>query len=184
MSENLEICQLGHPILRQVAQPIVHLYDASLQQLVHDMMTTLVSSKAVGIAAPQVGVSQRLMIIASHPNERYPNAPRMEPTPMINPRIVDHSDDVVRDWEGCLSIPGLRGFVPRYAAVEVEYTTLNGKLQQCVLEGFVARIFQHEFDHLEGQVFLQRLDNLAENLDQVMTDDEYRKRIVRIPVEQ
>ncbi|MCX7596089.1 MAG: peptide deformylase, partial [Fischerella sp.] len=128
----------------------------------------------VGIAAPQVAQSYRVMIVASRPNPRYPDAPEMEPTAMINPKIITHSTAVVKGWEGCLSIPGIRGLVPRYEAVEVEYTDRNGKLQKQLLNGFIARIFQHEHDHLDGIVFLDRLES---NRD-IVTEQEYQKLIV------
>jgi peptide deformylase len=116
-------------------------------------------ANGVGIAAPQVGVSQQLMIIASRPNERYPHAPLMEPTPMINPKILSHSSEMIKDWEGCLSVPGIRGLVPRYQAVEVEYLSKDGRIERQMLTDFIARIFQHEYDHLQGKVFLERVES-------------------------
>lgn len=93
---------------------------------------------------------------------------------MINPHILAHSTEIVNGWEGCLSIPGIRGLVPRYQAIEVEYTTRDGKQNRQELTDFVARIFQHEYDHLEGIVFLDRVDS-TQNL---MTEQEYLQRIV------
>jgi peptide deformylase len=97
----------------------------------------------------------------------------MEPTPMLNPRLVSHADEVGQDWEGCLSIPGIRGLVPRYRTIEVEYTDCLGRLQRQELSDFVARIFQHELDHLNGLVFLDRLDSVQD----IITDQEFLKRI-------
>jgi peptide deformylase len=174
MAENRLIAQLGNPILRQTASPISRVQAAWVQPLIDDLMKTLVSAEGVGISAPQVGASHRILVVASHPNDRYPDAPEMLPTAMINPRIIDRSDAVVTDWEGCLSVPGIRGRVPRYKTIEVEYTTPEGRLQRHVLEGFIARIFQHELDHLEGLVFLDRLQDIHD----VMTEAEYRKRIL------
>jgi peptide deformylase len=130
----------------------------------------------VGIAAPQAAQSDRLFIVASRPNLRYPQAPNMEPTAMINPRIVDASRETVKDWEGCLSIPGIRGLVPRSRAIEIEYTSRDGKLQRQELTYFVARIFQHEHDHLDGIVFLDRVESTHE----LITEDEYQKQIVNL----
>ncbi|NEQ27594.1 MAG: peptide deformylase [Microcoleus sp. SIO2G3] len=171
MSEVLPIIQLGNAILRQPATAIESVHDSAIAALIENLVATLQESNGVGIAAPQVAVSKRLFIVASRPNPRYPHAPEMEPTPMINPRLVSHSDEVAKDWEGCLSIPGIRGLIPRYRAIEVEYINAHGQLQRQELTDFVARIFQHELDHLDGIVFLDRLDSVQE----IITDQEYLK---------
>ncbi|MDX2213016.1 MAG: peptide deformylase [Oculatellaceae cyanobacterium bins.114] len=170
----LQIAQLGNPVLRQTAQPIYHIQDVEVQTLIHNLLETLRQANGVGIAAPQVGHSYRLLVVASRPNARYPHAPLMEPIAMINPHIVSHSEEMVSDWEGCLSVPGIRGWVSRYKELEVEYTTSDGKIERRELSDFVARIFQHEFDHLNGMVFLDRL----ENMQNIMTDQEYLERVV------
>lgn len=175
MSEILSIIQLGNPLLRQQAQPIDNLLEKPIQTLIDNLLATVRESNGVGIAAPQVAQSYRLFVVASRPNLRYPNAPTMESTPMINPKIIAHSDEVVKGWEGCLSIPGIRGLVPRYQAIEVEYTDKNGKINKQELTDFVARIFQHEYDHLEGIVFLDRVENTQD----LMTEDEYQKQIIQ-----
>lgn len=172
MTELLQIAQLGNPILRQQAQLVNNLSDQHLQQLIDKLITTVVKENGVGIAAPQVSQSYRLFIVASRPNLRYPHAPVMEPTAMLNPQIIAHSTEMVKDWEGCLSIPGIRGLVPRYRSVEVEYTGRDGQLQQQELTDFVARIFQHEYDHLNGIVFLDRVESTQE----IITEQEYLKR--------
>jgi peptide deformylase len=174
MGELVPIIQLGNPILRQKATEVENIQDETVQKLIDDLMTTVTEANGVGIAAPQVAQSYRVMIVASRPNPRYPHAPQMEPTAMINPRIIAHSSIVIKDWEGCLSIPGIRGLVPRYEAIEVEYTDKNGKIQRQLLTNFVARIFQHEYDHFDGIVFLDRLES---NLD-IVTDHEYQKLVV------
>lgn len=176
MTESYPICQLGDPVLRQVAQPIYNVQDRWVRSLLRTLLTTLRDSNGVGIAAPQLGVSRRLMVVASHPNSRYPNAPDMEPIAMINPHLINHSDDIVKDWEGCLSVPGIRALVPRYTVVEVGYTDPDGRLQHCEFDGFIARVFQHEFDHLDGKVFLDRVETMKE----VITDQEYFKRYVTL----
>lgn len=170
----LPIVQLGNSILRQKATEVEDIQDETIQKLIDDLMATVIEVNGVGIAAPQVAQSYRVMIVASRPNPRYPHAPHMEPTAMINPRIIAHSSTMIKDWEGCLSIPGIRGLVPRYEAIEVEYTDRNGKIQRQLLTNFVARIFQHEYDHFDGIVFLDRLES---NLD-IVTDHEYQKLIV------
>lgn len=174
MTELLQIAQLGNPILRQQAQLVDDVQDQRLQKLIDALIVTAAASSGVGIAAPQVSKSDRLFIVASRPNLRYPNAPLMEPTAMINPQIIAHSTEVVKGWEGCLSIPGIRGLVPRYQAIEVEYTRRDGKVHRQELTDFVARIFQHEYDHLDGIVFLDRVETTQE----MMTEQEYQQRIV------
>lgn len=174
MAEVLSVQQLGQPVLRQIAQPIHNIHDEWVQTLIDDLLVTLHHSNGVGIAAPQIGQSHRLLIVASHPNPRYPAAPEMAPLPMLNPHLVSHSETQVKGWEGCLSVPGIRGLVPRYDEVEVEYVSRDGRVQRCVLTGFVARIFQHEFDHLNGLVFLDRV----EGTEDLMSEQEYFKQIV------
>lgn len=177
MTEILQIAQLGNPILRQQVQNIENVRDERIQKLIDNLISTVAQANGVGIAAPQVAQSYRLFIVASRPNPRYPNAPEMEPTAILNPRVISHSDEVVKGWEGCLSIPGIRGLVPRYRAIEVEYTSQNGKLQRREFTDFVARIFQHENDHLDGIVFLDRLESMRD----IMTEQEYQQQIVQQP---
>ncbi|MGI2903717.1 peptide deformylase [Tolypothrix sp. VBCCA 56010] len=174
MGELRKIIQLGNPILRSKAAEIENIQSEQIQKLIEDLLTTVADSNGVGIAAPQVAEQKRLFIVASRPNPRYPNAPEMEPTAMINPKITAHSNEIVKGWEGCLSIPGIRGLVPRYQAIEVEYTDRNAKLQKQEFTDFVARIFQHEYDHFEGIVFLDRLESTLD----IMTENEYQQRIV------
>ncbi len=156
-----QLLTLGHPVLSQVAQPVklpaAVASDGPLQQLIDQMLDAIRAANGVGIAAPQLGHALQVLVVASRPNLRYPHAPKMDPVVMINPRLVAASDDLELGWEGCLSVPGVRGRVPRHRAVEVEYCDRYGQPQHQVWEGFVARIFQHEADHLEGKVFLDRV---------------------------
>lgn len=173
MPEFMPIMQLGEPILRQTAAWVENTQDEGIQKLIDDLCVTVTQANGVGIAAPQVAASYRLFIVASRPNLRYPHAPVMEPTAMINPRIIAHSSEVVKGWEGCLSVPGIRGLVPRYEAICVSYTDRYGKLQKQDLTGFVARIFQHEYDHLDGVLFVDRV----QSDDDIITEDEYYRLI-------
>jgi peptide deformylase len=166
----LNIAELGDPVLRQNAIAIVDIQDPNLQNLIDSLIETAKVANGVGIAAPQVSQSYRLFIVASCPNPRYPNAPIMEPTAMINPKIISHSEEIVKDWEGCLSVPGKRGLVPRYQSIEVEYTDRKGLLKHQVLTDFVARIFQHELDHLDGIVFVDRVEKPQD----LFTEEEYQ----------
>ncbi len=171
MSEFLEIIQLGHPILRSQAQNVDNIHSPQIQSLIDNLLTTVIAANGVGIAAPQVAARDRLFIVASRPNSRYPNAPQMQPTAMINPQMLATSLELVTGWEGCLSIPGIRGLVPRYQAIEVEYSDRTGKLHKQELTDFVARIFQHELDHLDGIVFVDRLQSTQD----LITEQEYQK---------
>ncbi|MEZ2235830.1 peptide deformylase [Microcoleus sp.] len=176
MPEILQISQLGNPVLRHRSQFVENIQDERIQHLIDNLISTVKHAHGVGIAAPQVARGDRLFVVASRPNLRYPQAPTMEPTAMINPRIMASSTETVKDWEGCLSIPGIRGLVPRSRAIEIEYTSRDGKLHQQELTDFVARIFQHEHDHLDGIVFLDRVESTKE----LMSEDEYQKQFVNL----
>ncbi|MCM1983460.1 peptide deformylase [Lyngbya confervoides] len=165
------IVQLGNPILRAIAAPVSLPLSPALQATVRQMQALMESHAGVGIAAPQVGVSLQIIIVASRPTLRYPTAPSMPPLPMINPCIVERSPNQVTGWEGCLSVPGLRGSVPRFQAVTVEYCDLAGRFHCQSFDGFVARIIQHECDHLLGKVFLDHI-----NSEQVMSESDYFKQ--------
>lgn len=168
-----QISQLGHPILREVAKKIADPLDPAIQALIDDMLATVAHANGVGIAAPQVYESLSLFIVASRPNARYPHAPEMEPTAMINPEIIWCSDQKEHGWEGCLSIPGLRGLVPRHRQIGVRYLTRSGIVQEAEYGDFPARVFQHEFDHLNGLVFIDRVESTRD----LMTEQEYLKNI-------
>ncbi len=159
MTRLLQIAQLGHPVLRKRAADVEDVQDPQVHSLIDDMLLTVTDANGVGIAAPQVYESKRIFIISSRPNPRYPYAPEMEPTTMINPEIIGKSPDTEKDWEGCLTIPGVRGLVPRHKAIRVNYVSDRGETIETQYSGFIARVFQHEFDHLEGIVFLDRLES-------------------------
>ncbi len=158
------ILHLGHPTLRKTAPIVTDIQTPQLQTLIDDLLTTLRSANGVGIAAPQVNESLQVMVIASRPTPRYPNAPTMDPIALINPKILDKSPDLEKGWEGCLSVPEYRGLVPRHRSVTVEYTNRHGQTQQTIFTDFVARIFQHEYDHFLGLVFLDRLESDADRV--------------------
>jgi peptide deformylase len=159
MAHLKNIAQLGEPVLRKRAQLIQFSDMSVLHSLAEDMLHTLDESGGVGLAAPQVYESLRMIIVASRPTARYPNAPVMPATVMLNPEFTVLSEDIEKDWEGCLSIPGVRALVPRYKDIGVTYTDRMGQTQCTQLEGFVARVFQHEIDHLDGLVYLDRVEN-------------------------
>lgn len=164
-----QIAQLGHPVLRDNASALVDFSDPGLPVLADDLLATLRASGGVGIAAPQVYISSRVVVVASRPNSRYPQAPEMEPLVLVNPELLWASEDWESGWEGCLSIPGIRGLVPRSCRVGIAYQTLAGVRVEAELEGFPARIFQHEIDHLNGLFFP---DRVTSNRD-LVTEQEY-----------
>lgn len=173
MAKLRQIAQLGHNILRNETQIVNEISNPEIQSLIDDMLITVKDVNGVGIAAPQVYESYKIFIIASHPNIRYPNAPFLEPFALINPEIITHSEETVKEWEGCLSVPGIRGLVPRYKSLTVKYLDRNGKPQTAELHDFVARIFQHEYDHINGLVYLDKLEN---NKD-IVSEKEFYKFI-------
>lgn len=154
------IVRLGHPALRAPAQPVSpeRLREAEIQQLIDDMVETMHGAAGVGLAAPQLGVELQIFVYASqgHP-ERHPDIPLHV---VINPMITPHHRELVYDWEGCLSIPDLRGMVPRHLSVRVQGLDREGGRLDYVASDFEARIVQHEYDHLNGIVFLDRMRDL------------------------
>ena len=159
MSILRQIAQLGQPVLREPVRLIVDPRDPAVQALIDDMLVTVADANGVGIAAPQVFEPLALFIVASRPNPRYPHAPEMEPTAMLNPELLWASNETEPGWEGCLSVPGVRGVVRRNRRVGVRYLTREGEIREEEYEGFLARVFQHEFDHINGLVFLDRTDS-------------------------
>jgi peptide deformylase len=172
-----KIAQLGDQVLRLQADPVDNVHDVEILQIIEAMQNTLAASSGVGIAAPQIGESRRIIIIASRPTPRYPSAPLIEPTAMINPGFQVLSETKEKDWEGCLSIPGIRALVPRYREILIHYTDQQGGLIESRLSGFVARIFQHEIDHLEGKTYLDRVENNTE----IIAESEFSKLLDRMP---
>ncbi|MGB4498662.1 MAG: peptide deformylase [Methylococcaceae bacterium] len=163
-----EVALLGEPVLREIAQPIDDVTAPDIQRLAQTLLFTLASSAGVGLAAPQIFESKRMMVVASKPTKRYPYAPTMPATVMINPEFVPLSDVIEKDWEGCLSITGIRALVPRYQSIRVTYTDLTGQRLEVDFEGFVARVFQHEFDHLNGLVYLDRVETNQDIISDAM----------------
>ena len=151
---------MGHPLLRQVARPLTaeEIGSPWMRALVADMVDTLKDYGGIGLAAPQVGESVRLAIIefAGGPT-RYGELESMPLTVFVNP-VIEVLDPAAQGyWEGCLSVPGLRGFVERPQHVSITYTTEDREQRKVVLRGFPATVFQHEFDHLDGKLFVDRL---------------------------
>jgi peptide deformylase len=173
MPQIRKIAQLGQSVLRTPAMTVALPASAEVRALVDDMLATMLDADGVGIAAPQVFKSLAIFIVASRPNPRYPNAPHMEPEVVVNPELLGRSEHVEKGWEGCLSIPGIRGEVPRPDRIKVRYQTLEGETRERDFDGFVARVFLHELDHLHGIVFLDRLESTKD----IITEQEFQARM-------
>jgi peptide deformylase len=173
MGQILGIAELGHEVLRIKSDEVDNIKSMEVKKLIDDMIATVNDAQGVGIAAPQVYHSKRIFIIKSSPNSRYPYAPEIGPVAIINPRIITYSEEKVTDWEGCLSIPGIRALVPRFKSIEAEYYTRDGKYHKQEFTDFVARIFQHELDHLNGIVFLDRIESSKD----IVTEKEFQKLV-------
>jgi len=171
-TRNEEIfAQLGHSILRMQAEKVTDVRSANIQKIIENLFSCLSNSNGVGLAAPQIFESVCIIVVASRPSERYPLAPQMEPVVMINPSFEALSATKQKDWEGCLSIPSIRALVPRYKEIKINYLDQQGNQQQLITEDFVARVFQHEYDHLNGLVYLDRVED---NKD-IISETEFQK---------
>lgn len=171
MNEVSEIMLLGNPVLRCAAEEVTNIADSNIQKLIDSLLYTVKVAGGMGLAAPQVGELKHIMVMCSRPNSRYPQAPVMDETVMLNPTIIWKSKEMIKDWEGCLSLPLIRGYVPRCESIQVEYFTRDGGLIKADFDGFLARIFQHEYDHLNGKVFIDRLDSTTD----MMMESEWLK---------
>lgn len=165
-SQNLTIAKLGEEVLRNKAKTVENILDEEIQKFISDLHIFVKNSNGVGIAAPQVFKSLQIIIISSKPNIRYPHAPSMEPFVIINPKIIQRSDSKNKDWEGCLSVPGIRAKVPRYDSIKVEYYNEKNEKKTSEFEGFIARVFQHEYDHLKGLVFLDNIESTKDIINE------------------
>lgn len=153
----LKVCRLGHPVLRKEAQRVTPeiLANPAIQTFIDNMMETMVEYIGVGLAAPQVHESLAIAVIESHGGRGD-----IPMTVIVNPSVTVLDEDLIEDWEGCLSIPDFRGRVPRYRKLRVDALDRHGKKIQITAEGFFARVIQHEFDHLMGKVYLDRMPDL------------------------
>jgi peptide deformylase len=155
----LKVTRLGHPVLRQVTKDISvrDLKSPAMQKFIDDMIETMKEYDGVGLAADQVFTSKQVAVLEVADNPRYPNKAKVPLTVLVNPKITPLSDEMEEDWEGCLSIPDLRGRVPRYKSIHVHALDRVGKKMDFVAHAFHARVIQHEFDHLAGKVYLDRM---------------------------
>jgi peptide deformylase len=158
----LKVARLGNPILRKVAEPVPPegVGAPAVQRLIDDLIETMLEYDGAGLAAPQVHVSQQIVVFEVEANPRYPDAESIPLTVLINPKITPTTQRIEEDWEGCLSVPDLRGRVPRYTHVRVEAYDRHGKRLNYIAKDFQARVVQHECDHLLGKVFLDRMTSM------------------------
>ncbi len=152
------ILKMGDPRLLRVAQPVTAFDTPELQRLVMDMVDTMAAANGAGLAAPQIGVDLQVVVFGTGaPNPRYPDAPPVPRTVLINPVITPLSAEQADDWEGCLSVPGLRGVVPRWQRIRYQGFDLAGQPIDREAQGFHARVVQHECDHLQGVLYPMRV---------------------------
>ncbi|HJQ85222.1 MAG TPA: peptide deformylase [Candidatus Binatia bacterium] len=158
----LKVAHLGHPILRQVSEPVPPegIGAPEIQRLIDDMFETMDDQDGAGLAAPQVHVSRRVVIYGVEENPRYPDAEAVPATVLINPKITPVGAATEEDWEGCLSIPELRGKVPRFTRIRVEAYGRDGRPLRFTADGFHARVVQHECDHLDGKLYVDRMTSM------------------------
>jgi peptide deformylase len=156
-----EILKMGDPRLLRVAQPVRAFDTPELHALVADMFDTMAAANGAGLAAPQIGVDLQLVIFGFERNARYPDAPPVPKTVLLNPEITPLGDAEEEGWEGCLSVPGLRGVVPRWARIRYAGVDVAGRPIEREAEGFHARVVQHECDHLIGRLYPTRMRDLT-----------------------
>lgn len=158
----LKIIKMGDPTLSVKSVPVTDFNDAQLIKHISDMIDTMRHYQGVGLAAPQTGLSQQIVVLEVAQNARYPQADSIELEVLINPQILDCSEQTEAGWEGCLSLPGLRGHVARSTSITYQAFNMAGESVTKTVSGFYARIIQHEIDHLNGILYPQRLDDLLE----------------------
>ena len=156
-----EVLKMGDPRLLQPAQPLERFDTAELHALLTDMRDTMAHLAGAGLAAPQIGVGLQLVIFGVTQNPRYPDAEEVPDTVLINPVLTPLSDELEEDWEGCLSVPGLRGMVPRHARLRYQGCDERGNLIDRSVSGFHARVVQHECDHLLGILYPMRIRDFS-----------------------
>ena len=155
------VLRMGDPVLLQRAAPVAQFDTPELHALIRDMQDTMEAMNGAGIAAPQIGVSLRVVIFGVGANPRYPDAEEVPYTVLINPELTPLGDDMEEGWEGCLSVPGMRGVVPRYSRLRYTGFDQYGNAIDRTVSGFHARVMQHECDHLDGILYPMRIRDLA-----------------------
>lgn len=159
----LKVARLGHPILREVAHPVPpeRIRSTEIQRFIDDMVETMREYDGAGLAAPQVHTLRQIAVIEVDGNPRYPDAPGIPLTVVVNPVVTPLTEEIEDGWEGCLSVPDMRGMVPRYTAVRLQCYDREGERVDLVAKDFFARVIQHETDHLQGVVYVDRMRDLS-----------------------
>jgi peptide deformylase len=159
----LKVARLGHPVLRQLARPLAldEIRSEETQRFIDDLIETMREYDGAGLAAPQVHTLVQIAVIEVQANPRYPDAPEIPLTVVINPVVTPIGDEMEEGWEGCLSVPDMRGMVPRFTAVRLQCHDREGGRIDLVAKDFFARVIQHETDHLFGKVYVDRMRDLA-----------------------
>jgi len=158
------ILKMGEPLLLKIAErvPPEEIHSSAIQALIQDMFDTMHMANGAGLAAPQIGISQQIVVFGFEKNQRYPNESPIPQTVLINPVITPLNNVKEVGWEGCLSVPGLRGQVPRYTKIHYQGLNQHGEVIDRVAEGFHARVVQHECDHLMGKLYPMRIEDLTQ----------------------
>lgn len=157
-----QILKMGDAKLLRIAEPVTQFNTPELTALVADMFETMAAANGAGLAAPQIGVNLQLVIFGFKSNPRYPDAPTVPETVLLNPVLTPLSEEMDEAWEGCLSVPGLRGLVPRWSRLRYEGVDQYGQLISREVDGFHARVVQHECDHLNGVLYPTRIRDLTQ----------------------
>ncbi|MDX1251090.1 MAG: peptide deformylase [Gammaproteobacteria bacterium] len=155
-----KVLRMGDPLLWRVAEPVANFHDPELRALIDDMFDTMDAMNGAGLAAPQIGVSRRVVIFGIESNPRYPNIEPVPMTVLINPVIEPLDGATVEGWEGCLSVPGMRGLVPRYSHIRYSGYDQHGIHFEREVRDFHARVVQHECDHLDGVLYPMRIRDM------------------------
>lgn len=153
---------MGDPRLLRIAEPVHEFGTLELKQLIIDLFDTMEATHGVGIAASQIGVNLQVIVFGFEESQRYPDEEAVPQTILLNPVITPLSDEKEDGWEGCLSVPGLRGLVPRYTHIRYQGVDLEGNLIDREVKGFHARVVQHEYDHLIGRLYPTRIEDMTQ----------------------
>src|SRR5215470_11595173 len=159
----LKVARLGHPVLREQAEPLTpaEIRSPETQRFIDDMIETMREYDGAGLAANQVHTPKQIAVIEVQANPRYPDAPQIPLMVVINPLVTPLTEDMEEGWEGCLSVPDMRGMVPRYTSVRLTCLDREGQPVDVIAKDFFARVCQHETDHLNGKVYLDRMRDLS-----------------------
>lgn len=155
------VLKMGDPRLNRIAEPVTHFGSDELNALVTDLWETMAARRGAGIAAPQIGVNLRVVVFALQTGPGQPDADPVPATVLVNPQLTPLGEDMESGWEGCLSVPGMRGLVPRYARLRYTGVDADGQTIEREVDGFHARVVQHECDHLDGILYPQRITDLT-----------------------